>query len=273
MPLNSISYPHPVLGNGDDIAGGVMEPVIEYSITDEAIRLHVNNLSTGHSSVDMLIDSEHAQWQIRVKCARTYMRENFVVSGPEWTKTLSGTDYEGIVKIETQVLAVNDIEDYSPTGAHADYGDEVFQIKTGELLAIGPIFSFHIDKVFDPLKAPVASLLKVKEGEHDTGPFQLDLDDDMIFVKLSKADWQEYAGIRDRVPALLHSAIVMPVLATAITELNKYEGTLWAGRLRDLIERKEIDISHPLTAAQELLGSPLKRTFDEVNTKLDKGVF
>ena len=273
MPLNTISYPHPVLGNGDDVTGGIMEPEIEYTISDEAIQLRANNLLTGHTTIDALVDNKKAQWQIRVKCARTYMRENFVISGPDWTRNFAGPDYEGTVEIETQVLAIDNIEDYSPVGAHADYEDVVFQIKSGELLAIGPGFSFHVDKVYDPLKAPVASLLKVEEGEHDFGPFQLVLDDDLIFVRLSKAEWQEYAGIRDRVPALLHSAIVMPVLATAIADINKHEGTLWAGRLKDLIESRDINTAYPLTAAQELLDSPLKRTFAEVNAKLDKGVF
>ena len=271
MALNAISYPHPVYGNGDDIADAVMEPIIEYTITDEALQIRASDLITGHSDIDKLVNDGKARWQIRVKCPRTYIRENFLVADKKWSTNLAGPDYEGTVEIETCVLAIEDIDNYTPANAHEDYEDESFQIKSGELLAIGPDFTFLVDKVYDPLKAPVASLLKVVEGEHDTGPFHLILDDDLIIIKLSKKDWQEYAGIRDRVPSLLHSSIVLPVLAAAISNIYTNQGTLWSDRLKELIEIKEIDIEHPLIAAQVLLDSPLTRTFDEVNARLDKG--
>lgn len=266
-----ISYPYPVYGNGDDIAGTVMEPSIEFAITDEAIQLHARDLVTGHNGIDQLVKNGRARWQIRVKCPRTYMRENFLVEGPEWKINLAGPDYEGTVEIETRILAVEDIANYSPENAHEDYNDTEFLLKSGELLAIGPNFTFLVDKDYDPLKAPVASLLNVVEGEHDAGPFQLTLDDEIIIIKLSKKDWSQYAGIRDRVPTLLHSALVMPVLAVAINKIDEHQGTLWSARLKNLIEKKEINTDCSLTAAQELLDSPLTRTFDEVNAMLDRG--
>ena len=271
MALNAISYPYPVYGNGDDIVGAVMEPSIAYTITDEAIQLKVSDLTTGHADIDGLVNDGIARWQIRVKCPRTYMRENFLVEGPEWDTNLTGSDYEGTVEIETRVLAVEDIAKYSPANAHEDYNGTDFFLKSGELLAIGPNFTFLVDKDYDPLKAPVASLLNVVEGEHDSGSFQLTLDDDIIIIKLSKKDWSQYAGIRDRVPTLLHSALVMSVLAVAITKVDEHQETLWSARLQDLIEKKAINTDCALTAAQEILDSPLTRTFDEVNAKLDRG--
>jgi len=272
MGLNTISYPHPVLGNGDDISNNVMEPEVEYTITDEAIRLSASRLLTGHTGIDELVSSNYAQWQIRVQCNRTYMRANFLTSGPDWCHHLAGPDFEGTVDVETQVIAVRSIDDYSPDGAHSDYSSECFQIKPGELLAVGPAFRFHVDKNYDILKAPVSSLLQVREGDHEHGPFKVLLEDRLIFVELSKRDWQEYAGIRDRVPTILHSAVVLPVLAKAISDIGDYSDTIWANRLQEIIERRDIDTENPLNAAQELLDCPLKRTFDQVNAMLDRGV-
>lgn len=268
---NKISYPHPVLGNGDDIDSVVMSPIIEYTISDEAIQLRAKNLVAGHDDIDKFITDGDAAWQLRVHCARTYMRESFITSEVNWEQNLVGSDYEGAVTVETKVVALKDIDNYSPSKAHEDYGDTKFCIRPGELLAIGPVFSFYVEKNYDPLKAPVSSLLRIKEGEHKTGPFQLVLDDDLIFVKLSKADWKEYVGIRDRVPTVLHSAIVLPVMAEAVAGLEKHKGTLWADRLDTLIKNRSISIEKPLAAAQELLGSPLQRTFLEINAVLDKG--
>lgn len=263
------SYPHPVLGNGDDILSGSALPEFNYAITDEAIRLNGSNLVTGHADIDAMLSTGAANWQIRVSCARTYMRVNFVTPGPEWTTTLDGADFEGTVKIDAQVIATKALKDYMPANAHEDYGAQGFDLKSGELIATGPSFTFLVDKDYDPLKAPVASLLQVRQGEHQTGPFQLVLDDDRLVVNLSKTDWQEYAGIKDRVPELLHSAIVLPAIASAIASIDKNEGTLWAGRLKDLLGARQISRDNPLEAAQQILSNPLTRTFSRVNAKLD----
>lgn len=244
-------------------------PEFNYAITEEAIRLNGSNLITGHGDIDAMLRAGTASWQIRVSCARTYMRINFITPGPDWATTLDGPDFEGTVKIDAQVIATQTITGYMPGGAHEDYSDQHFDIESGELIAIGPSFNFLVDKDYDPLKAPVASLLQVREGEYETGPFQLVLDDDRLVVNLSKTDWQEYAGIKDRVPELLHSAIVLPAIAAAIGCIDKYEGFLWAGRLKDLLEAKQISRDDPLDAAQQILGNPLTRTFNRINAKLD----
>jgi hypothetical protein len=198
------------------------------------------------------------------------MRESFLVSGGEWIQRLSGPDYEGSVELEIQIISAKNIHDYSPSGVHDDYDGEKFNIKKGEVLAIGGRARFHVDKVYDPLKAPVSSLIKIKEGEHKEGPFNLLLEDELIFVLLSKLDWKEYPGIRDRVPALLHGTLVLPVLAEAISNIHKHQSTLWAGRLQEIIDAKGIDTSKPLSAAQLILASPLQRTLQAVNVELDK---
>ena len=175
------------------------------------------------------------------------------------------------MNVEASIIAREHIASYRPTGIHEDYEDEEFQLRPGEVIGIGPSFGFLVDKVYDPLKAPVASLVRITEGEHKDGPFTLTLDDDLIIVRLSKSDWREYAGIRDRVPAVVHSAIVLPVLAEAIRKINEHTDTLWGGRLKDLLEAKNIDEGAPLAAAQEILASPVTRTFNEVNVMLDSG--
>jgi hypothetical protein len=55
MPMSNISYPHPVLGNGDDINNGEISPEIEFKISDEAIHLKVENLKSGHPDIDQML--------------------------------------------------------------------------------------------------------------------------------------------------------------------------------------------------------------------------
>ncbi len=271
MAASNISYPHPVLGNGDDIAIGAISPSVAYGISDEAIHLSIGQLTSGHSEIDQMVKDGDALWHVRVQCSRTYMRENFATNEGSIEVRLKGENYEGMVDVEVSVVAGKDIANYWPEGIHDDYGDQKFQLSTGEVIRLGPTFRFLVDKVYDPLKAPVSSLIRITEGEHKDGPFTLTLDDDLIVVRLSKADWHEYAGIRDRVPTIVHSAIVLPALAEAIRKINEHIDTLWGGRLKDMLEANNIDEGAPLAAAQEILASPVTRTLNEVNATLDRG--
>lgn len=270
MERSKVSFPHPVLGNGDDISSGKISPDVSYEIRDESIRLSIDQLTTAHPDFDSLIVDGDAFWHFRIQCSRTYMRENFFSNDVAFEVRLNGDDYEGMVAVEVSIVTSKSIPKYRPSGIHDDYGDEVFRLCAGEVIGVGPTYSFHVDKIYDPLKAPVSSIMRITEGIHNDGPFSLTLDDDLIIVKLSKADWHEYDGVRDRMPTIIHSAIVFPALAEAITKIDENPDTIWAGRLKDQLEAKGIDRAFPLKAAQEILSSPVNRTFVDVNAALDR---
>ena len=272
MKESQISYPHPVLCNGHDIPGFQIDLGFEYEFSDESITLKTTKqLITGHKEIDNLVAEGTAKWLIRIKCARTYQREIFLTNIKDWEIALSGPDYEGNVRIETEIITTIDIDNYKPLGLHEDYGSANFSIQSGGILAIGPIFTFNVDKDYDPLKEPLQSIFKIMPGTHASGAFKTLLDDEFILVYLSKKDWAEYARIRDRVPFILHSVIVVPVLAKAISEIEEYETSLWSGRLNSEIAKRGLSSFDPLTVAQELLDSPLTRGFKELNTCLDRG--
>jgi len=271
MAIGSLSFPHPVLGNGDDVSVGDTNALgVGYTITDEVVALEASGLRSGNAYIDELIDGGLASWVLRVACNRTYYRRTFRTTGPTWSSTIPGQELEGRVQIETGVVAASPLPGYAPLGMHSDYSGTVFDLEVGELLVLGPTFTFTVDKVYDALKAPVASLMRVREGNHQVGGFEVTYDDDHIDIRLSKADWREYAAIRDRVGPLLHSALVLPVLAEAIRRLGEHDDTIWGGRLSALLDSRGLRRSEPLIAAQQLLDSPLTRAFQAVNVQLDR---
>jgi len=269
-----LSYPHPVLGNGDDVAASVdeIQPGVECIIYDESIALTINGLEAHHEQIDELIKSGDATWLIRINCPRTYYRESFTTREQAFSQTFDGPDLEGKVYIEISLVAVKRIEGYAPAGMHSDYDGANFDINSGELIAIVPTYSFLAEKDFDALKAPVASLIRIEEGEEDIGPFKCTYETQLIIVTLPKAGWDEYAAIRDRVPSVLHTSIVLPVLVEALTLLrdDSAPGVTWADRLDEIVTQMDLDIEKPLLAAQAILSNPLGRAFVEVNKELDK---
>jgi len=270
MSVN-FSYPHPVLGNGDDIDSKALKPGVTFKSvsSDESVAFNITGLETEHSDLNAYLKKLKAAWHIRIICRNTYLRENFTTYESEWTHTFSGEDLVGIVYLEINLICLQQIPDYSPLKMHEDYGGAKFTINSGELLAVGPRFSCYIEKSFDPLKAPVASFFKVLQGDFKTGPFKVDFEGEYIEILFSETDWSQYFGIKDRVPAIIHSSVVLPVLMQAIMVLDENSSSLWAGRLNDILIQKDLDISNPIETAQQLLGLPIQRTFDKLNSELD----
>jgi hypothetical protein len=268
----SVSYPHPVLGNEDDIAVGGINPEVSFRGTDEIVEINIRNLVTVNPTLDTLVAAGDASWGIRVQCARTYFRSEFTTHAQSRDISLPGHDLEGRVDVEITLFAARAVSGYLPAGAHPDYGATTFDLECGEILGIGPAFSFEVDKQFDPLRAPVSSIMRISRGEHADGPFRLVLEDEFIEVVLSQEDWARYAGVRDRVPAVVHVAVVMPALAEALRRLVEFSGRRWADRLHAIVDARDIDTSQPLEAAQILLQEPLGRAFDELNLILEREV-
>jgi hypothetical protein len=266
--MSEVSFPHPVLGNGDDVGGIKLDSELTYHASAEAVELQVTGLASGNRSLDDAIRTGRATWLVRVQCARTYFRRVWIERGPTATIRIAGPDLEGTVEVEARACTLESMP-WRPEGMHADYAERSFQLNPSEVLALGPTWRFHVDKQFDPLRAPVASWMRIVEGEHEEGPFQVTFEDDFVTIRLSRKDWAQYPGVRDRAPSVLHASVVLPVLMQALRELKEDDGVKWKGRLKAVLDARGLDPESPLVTAQQLLDAPLARCLRELNVKLD----
>jgi len=266
----TISYPHPVLGNADDVSLGQIEPAVSFTASEELVEITLDKLRTGNETLDTMLSDGRAIWSIRVQCARTYFRTEYRSPKSDYRVRLKGHELEGRVEVEVMLFADKPLSAYLPAGAHPDYGGDTFDLKVGEVIGIGPTFTFNVDKQWDPLKAPVASIMRISKGDFPNGPFRLALEDNYVEILLSHEDWEQYAGIKERVPELIHSVLVLPALSEALRNLHAYTGKKWADRLLAITDLQNVDLQDPLRAAQLLLQGPLARAFRRINTVLDR---
>ncbi len=275
MRVNAKSYPHPVLGNEDDLAGS-FDVDFRYQLWRKEIALQPS-FSIKSQAIDELIRKDKASYFIEVECRNTFFRTCFSTRKPMERFSIPAARVRERVTVGFFVCADEDINGYRPSDCHPDYEGTAFDVEKGDVLATGGFSSFIAVKDFDPLRPPVSSFMAIREGRHHEGPMEVGYDEEKIEIELSKADWREYAGIRSRKQAegVLHAAIVLPVLVNAVQLVQSgnadYEGKNWFGRLQTILETKSLRDRDPLEAAQKILDNPVARALSGFAALLEPG--
>lgn len=260
------SYPYPVLGNGDDIAG-IFNTAFEVTLSPDKTQI-AYKIDIKNNTIETLISLGLAQYVIQIECRSTFYRRAFCFKEKKGVIEIDTQRLREKVSVSFYVCALQAIPDYTPSDCHPDYAGLSFPIEKADILADGGEGIFIAEKQFDPLNAPVSSFMKIQAGNNETGPMIVDPDDDDIIIRLSKEDYKSYLKLKDTNSTNLHAAVVFPALVDILHIVNSdkdgvYESYSWNARLKVICRERKIDISEPLEAAQKLLGSPVERNFLE----------
>lgn len=264
--MADIPFPYPVLGSNGDIDGG-----FDVTITIDFSIVGFYTLNCGfklnNEYFENLIKTQQATFIVEIECGATNYRNTF--STRNETKIIKIPDdcVHGRVDVKIYICALKDIPEYKPTGMNLDiYGDDSFEIKSGEIIAIHPSTSFLADPKYDSLNAPVRSFIKLKKSATQAKEMFVDYSGDFIEIELPEDDYKLYRDIHVSSPALIHSCVVFPVLVDVLHEMKKednaYSGAVWLDRITQICRDRQINIEDPIVAAQKLLGLPLNRTFN-----------
>lgn len=266
MKVSTKSYPFPVLGNLDDISG-IFSPSMDYTLTPNQVILDCK-FELENKSIEQLIQDGDASFYIQLECPSTFYRKTFSGSEKQIRIELDAGDVRDKVNVTFLVCSNVQISEYSPVGVHPDLEGEPSYVEIGDVLADGGVGFFIADKTFDPLKAPISSFMKINKGTAKTGPMVIDYEDEQIIIVLSEADYERYLYVKNYAPNILHSSLVLPALTDVIYTMKydskAHEDQPWYDRLQQIIVQQKIDIDEPIVAAQQILGEPLERSFEEI---------
>lgn len=274
MKVNSVSYPLPVLGNGDDL-GGHFKVELRYDLSRETIILNPV-FTIKNSGLEELLRKNKASYIIEVECRNTFFRKSFSTRKHTESFSIPAQSLRERVTVSFYFCADQEIRGYRPTEPHPDYDGSTFDIEAGDVLAIGGQASFIADKSFDPLRPPVSSFMSIMEGSHFEGPIQVNYEAEKITVILSKDDWKNYLLVRGQKPIqdILHNAIVFPALVDAIHQTQDSSGDFqnmnWYERLLTILETKGLTDKPPFEAAQIILNNPSSRGFKGMNALISE---
>ena len=248
MRLDDASYPHPVVGLHGDVEGELMYDA-DVRATTRDVSITLSNLRTTNPTIVALLRVSRASFTVIVNCPATYYREGIDVSEPEHEISIPAERLLGRVQVNVAVCARTVIDAYRPEGLHPDYGEAVFVVDEGDALAVAEPMTFDIEKEFDPLRAPVSSFMRIKRGDFEQGPYQVRFDVERILIEMSHRDWASYTYLRDRTPQVLHSSVVLPVLAEAVSRVRsdaESRDLNWGARVRAMLDAQAIADDEPL---------------------------
>lgn len=267
MKLSQRSYPHPVVGNRDDVPGAAFQAAVEMSSDKENVYIDVSTKCSS-STINRLVSEGAAKNVLHIECSNTLFRRAYEFPESSNRVAIPAENLNDSVEVNVFVRATRKASGYSVDAAHSDYGKSQFDISEGDILAVGEGYIFHIESSFDSLSR-IGSIMQIEESKEDGElPMRVDFNSDKILIILSKADFKDYKLLKGQegVSSALTSTIVLPVLVEALHFLKsedagaEEDSLRWMRALRSRISALELESeSDNLVLAQKLLELPLRR--------------
>ena len=274
MRLSNRSYPHPVVGNGDDVPGAEFQASFDF-IPDKSNFYLTATVRCSSTVLGKAIEKGTACYTIHVECSNTMYRRAYDFGEETHRIAIPMTMIHDTVEVNAFVRAKASIPKYKVDGAHPDYDEMTFSVGPGDILAIGDGQTFDADHPIDPLRRVGAMMVVERSSEAGDHPMKADLGDDKIRILLCESDFAAYADMK-AVPHLtnhLTTTLVLPVLLEAIHyiggEPDEAQNHKWARLLNRRLT--DLDLGSSVTdleKAQRLLDLPIRRALASAQTYL-----
>jgi hypothetical protein len=263
MRLSERSYPHPVVGNRDDVPGAAFQAAVEMTTDKQAIYLDAT-INCSSKTINDLIKKKDARFVMHVECSNTLYRKAFEFDGANYRAQIPIDNLNDAVEVNVFARATRGISGYRVDAANEDYGNVSFELDKGDILAVADGSLFYLDAPFDAL-SPIGSIMQI-QASHEEGdrPMQVEYNAPKIIIYLSKQDFSDYNLLKNmEISVALTTTIVLPVLIQAIdmARENEDDDLRWVRALKRRIELLQLNIEDDsLELAQKILELPVKRT-------------
>ena len=268
------SFPHPVLDDSDDVGSSIeaINVAVMPSISDVEIKYEVRS-----DDPDLwgLIERGVARHSLRWTCSATIATEELtptlerrVNEGVGLTATIDQGAIRGTVSVELRVVAVEPIPGHRWSRQHAEYGDAMFVIEPGDVIAVCGAFSFDAQKSYDPMRPPVGSCFRFSEKQAHKAGLEVAFDGfDHVEVMLPTDAFNQLRQLAAQ-PELQIAVVVLPALMRTIEFIKDSAGDEqgedlserpWYRAISDLIGQHGSLEDPALELAQRILDNPADR--------------
>jgi len=274
-PNISKAFPHPILGNSDDIVFSTM-------IINAKGRMNQGNyefdiiVDWGNllPEYDELLESNKAEFSFMVECRETFYRRSFSSNSKNTNLSIPHDHLRGLTEITCYLTAEQDIDDISFENQSDEFDGLKFNIKKGDWMGVSNkikqfiepkfiqdypeikehIFKFHPD---DNLK----QYYKVMEWSQHS-----------IIIGIPKNYWDKFdAHNKDTFKYIYMYSIILPVLTEAIVKIqygdqeDEFKDRKWYTVIEQEIEKMETNEENAHVIAQMLLDNPFSNFIEQLD--------
>src|SRR5882762_10602983 len=147
MRLSERSYPHPVVGNRDDVPGAAFQAAVEMTTDKQAIYLDVT-INCSSKTINDLVKKKDAQFVMHVECSNTLYRRVFEFQDGNYRAQIPADNLNDAVEVNVFARATRAIDEYRVSAARPDYGNMSFELEKGDILEVSEGQIFYLDAPF-----------------------------------------------------------------------------------------------------------------------------
>lgn len=276
MQVNYRAYPHPVLSYfSDDYVRCLYQTNIMTTVSRSGYAFSVMS-KTSSSSLNQLLVQGDATHAVHIECAATRYRRLFTSQNDSFNIDIANGLLEGRVYICSFIVAAKDIEYYSSSEFHPDFGGRGFAVKKGDILAVDKDRNFAAENDYDPLRKLPSIFTIMPSLAEDAPPIDVDSNTHKVVIRLSHEVHETYKKLSadSAMAHILSSMVVVPALislletisqAAADGDTSDLEARRWyrvlVAKLKEigyaLEDNGEGFSDSTLVIAQKLIGQPL----------------
>ena len=279
MKVKERHFPYPVLADfSDDYQGSSYETDISYDVNNKEFVLTVKH-DLNNDELKHLIENNRATYCVHVECAKTQTRILQPSVDSIQQVKLKASQIDKSIEVCTFLVANTDIEKYANPQFDDDYKGYTFNIKKGDILAIGYDYNINIEKDQLNDSESIIQLEKKEDGTNDS--FSINFNTERIVVSLNSENYALYNNLagQDELQPVLHSLIGIPVLSSALRAISEEisnendldEGNSELRWFKILIEKvialgldpkDENTYEDPINLAQKILNDPFSKSLN-----------
>lgn len=286
MKINSLYFPYPVLSNyNNDYLGSFFDvayEIIEKGFNSQSILI---KFKLEDSNIENMIAKGQASMMAHIECSVTSYRKVYRLSkyDKEIEIPIDSDKMRNKVEISTFIILNEDLEEYRNNSINKlIYGEEYIarNLEKGNILAAVYTIDLHIDVEADDFES-ISSIIRV--GESKDKFLEVDLDGDIILVKMPKKQHEQYVKLSGGVYSdIIMTSTILPSLVHVLDMLGdkRYRGVYsdltWYRVIKSKLLLKDIDIEDindgysSLKLAQMILESPLERALDSIEAEVER---
>ena len=268
MKINRLTrFPYPVLEEyTDDYKSGDFSVGVEISesIKTGALVIHYNVQLT-EETLSGYLENNSAKACLFITCLETYYNTLHEIAAPVGKLEVKQGSLFGNVRLLPLIVLTDKASRLESKNFHEDYGDQVFPLEEGEILAIGEEYVINVGR---EKLAPIESIFNLAVNDSvPKGQFQVDLDEEKITILAEKNTYQSIYSIRNTSfgKSMVLNSVYLPAIMEILSVLQQdpgsYQEKRWFGVFEAKCIHENINLENPdlLKDSQRLLKTPFSR--------------